>query len=255
MRKAEENIKFVKSLIPSAIALLGIWGVFVLEKYLPFSLVKYGIYPRTLFGLKGILFSPFIHGDLTHVLGNSLPLAVLLFYLSMFYRNLFLRIVLWSVLMTGFWVWASARPSYHIGASGVIYALLAFLFFSGIIRQNRTLLVVSLTVAFFYGSLFWGIFPLEQKVSWESHLCGAISGAVLAIYYRKVGYQRTLYPWQTMSEKDYLAENIQLYGDYYWDPLKQEELQRKQEHQNSTALGDYKVIYHFKPGTENNGNS
>ncbi len=245
--KPKENINFVKSLVPSLIALALIWAVFFLDKYLSFSLTTFGILPRSFVGLRGILFSPFIHVDLNHIAGNSLPLAVLLFYLFTFYRDLFFRFLIWSTLMTGFWVWVSARGSYHIGASGVIYALWSFLFISGIIRKHRTLMIVSLSVAFLYGSFVWGVFPIEDKVSWESHAWGAISGAVLALYYRKVGYQRVPNSWEKVSEQEYLADNIRKYGEYYWDPVKQRQLQLEMEEKASQSLPHYQVFYHFVP--------
>jgi len=249
--KPKENIKFVKSLVPSVFALVVIWSVFLAEKLLPFTFVKYGILPRNLLGLRGIVLSPVIHGDLNHIAGNSIPLAVALFYLFIFYRELFFKVLFWSILMTGFWVWTSARESYHIGASGVIYSLLSFLFFSGLIRRHRSLMVVSLTVAFLYGSFVWGIFPIEDKVSWESHALGAMSGAVLALYYRKIGYQRIPNAWEGMSEEEYLADNIRQYGDFYWDPVKQRQLQQEMEEKASNSYPEYKVYYHFIPETRN----
>lgn len=247
VRKQEENTKYVKDLVPSFIAVVSIWLVFFIEKLLPFSLSKYGILPGSITGLRGIIFSPFLHGDITHVAGNSLPLAILLFYLFSLYRELAFRVIIWSVIMSGFWVWVSARPSYHIGASGLIYGLAAFLFFSGLLRQNIRLMAVSMSVAFFYGSFIWGIFPIEDRVSWESHLWGSISGAVLAVYYRKVGTQKVKHNWDQMSEEEYLKDNIDRFGPFYWDPVKHAEIQRAKEEQHNTADQRYDVIYHYSP--------
>ncbi|MES2629944.1 MAG: rhomboid family intramembrane serine protease [Bacteroidota bacterium] len=247
MRKKEENEKFVKDLLPSAIAVAIIWLVFTVEQFLPFSLAKYGILPKTAIGLRGIALSPFIHGDITHLAGNSLPLAVLLFYLFSVYRELAYRIVFWTIMMTGVWVWASARESYHIGASGIIYGLASFLFFSGLLRRNNRLMAVSMSVAFFYGSFIWGVFPIEEHISWESHLWGAVSGAVLTIYYKKEGPQRVKHVWEQMSEEEYLQDNVQRYGEFYWDPVKHAEIMRAKEEQHNTAPPQYMVIYHFVP--------
>ncbi len=249
MRKKEENTKFVNDLLPSVVALLLIWGVFFAEKFFAFSLSKYGILPGSLVGLRGVIFSPFIHGDISHIANNSLPLAILLFYLFSVYRELAYRILVWTVLMTGIWVWISARQSYHIGASGLIYGLASFLFFSGLLRRDTRLMAVSMTVAFFYGSMIWGIFPIQAKVSFESHLWGGISGAILAIYYRKVGPQRVKYNWEQMSEDEYLRDNIQHFGEYYWDPVKHAEILRAKEEQHNTAEEGYKIVYHFTPTT------
>lgn len=244
MRKKEESTKFVKALLPSVLALCLIWGVFLTEHILGVSFARFGLFPRTFSGLRGILLSPFIHGDITHIANNSLPLAVLLFYLFSLYRELSWKILLWSTLMTGLWVWVAARPSYHIGASGIIYALTFFLFASGLIRRHTQLMAVSMSVAFFYGSLIWGIFPLIEEYSWESHLFGGLSGVVLALYYRKVGLQRVKPLWEQMSEEEYLRENITRFGEFYWDPVKQAEM-RKAEEQQDVSYPGWSVVYHY----------
>ena len=81
-------------------------------------------------------------------------------------------------------VWLGGRPVYHIGASGVVYGLASFIFFSGIYRKNRALLAISLLTIFLYGGMFWGLFPVKEGVSWESHLFGFITGLLIAIYYK-----------------------------------------------------------------------
>jgi membrane associated rhomboid family serine protease len=147
----------------------------------------YGVYPRTLSGMKGIFLSPFIHGDATHLFNNSIPLLVLGTLLFYFYRKISWEVstIIW--LASGLWLWIIGRPSYHIGASSFVYGLAAFLFFSGLIRRNASLLTISLLVVFLYGSLIWGIFPIEEHISWEGHLSGAIAGTVTAWFYRQHG--------------------------------------------------------------------
>ncbi len=147
----------------------------------------YGVYPRTLSGMKGIFLSPFIHGDATHLFNNSIPLLVLGTLLFYFYRKISWEVstIIW--LASGLWLWIIGRPSYHIGASSFVYGLAAFLFFSGLIRRNASLLTISLLVVFLYGSLIWGIFPIEEHISWEGHLAGAIAGTVTAWFYRQHG--------------------------------------------------------------------
>jgi membrane associated rhomboid family serine protease len=243
---SKEKLNIVKSLAPSLVFLSLIWIVFAVEKLTHISFASWGIYPGSVVGLRGIVFSTFIHGDITHIANNSLPLGVLIGYLFTFYRQLAWRVIVFSILMSGFWVWASARPSYHIGASGLIYALTAFLFASGLIRRNLTLMAVSLTIAFLYGSMIWGIFPLEQRVSWESHLWGSLSGGILAVYFRKVGDQRVPYPWETVTEEEYLRDNIVKYGEFYWDPAKQAEIRRAQEEQHHTFSDGVEVVYFYR---------
>jgi membrane associated rhomboid family serine protease len=147
------------------------------------SFANLGIYPHRISGLMGILFSPLIHADAMHLLNNSVPLLVLTIALIYFYKPVALKIFLliWSV--TGLCVWIGGREAYHIGASGVIYGLASFLFFSGIFRKNPKLMAISLLVIFLYGSMVWGIFPFFPDVSWESHLFGLLSGLTFASIY------------------------------------------------------------------------
>jgi hypothetical protein len=103
-------------------------------------------------------------------------------------------------LFTGFWVWLLARESAHIGASGLIYGLVCFLFFSGILRKDTRLMAVSLLVTFLYGSMVWGILPIDQSISWESHLFGSVAGFFCAIYFRHEGPQRPKAQWEIDEE-------------------------------------------------------
>jgi membrane associated rhomboid family serine protease len=102
-----------------------------------------------------------------------------------FYRKIAYKVLFFTYITSGIWVWIMARSAYHIGASGLVYSLVAFIITSGIIRNNIRLLSISLIVVFLYGSLSWGLFPSLPNISWESHLMGAISGIIIAIYYKK----------------------------------------------------------------------
>ncbi len=160
------------------------WAIKGLEIALDISFVSYGIRPRTFEGLDGILFSPFLHGDINHLLANTTPVFFLTWTLFYFYPRLGWRIVIYGGLLLGFWVWIGARPSYHLGASGIVYLLAAFLFFIGLFIKNRQQIAISLLVVFLYGSIIWGILPKEGKTSWEGHLSGFVAGLTLAFYYR-----------------------------------------------------------------------
>lgn len=164
----------------------------ILEIEEGFSFVKLGIYPRKFSGLIGIITSPFIHGDFQHLINNSLPLFILTAAVFYFYDELAYRVFFLIYLMVGIWVWFGARSAYHIGASGLIYGLGAFLFVSGIIRRYPRLMAISLLVAFLYGSMVWGILPIQKEVSWESHLLGACAGVILSFYFRNIGPQKPI---------------------------------------------------------------
>jgi membrane associated rhomboid family serine protease len=151
------------------------------------NLSWYGIYPRTVHGLIGIFAAPLLHADFDHLLSNSLPLLILGTIMFYFYRPIAFQVFFWVYLMTGVWVWAAARESYHIGASGILYGFVSFLFFSGVFRKDTRLLALSMFVVFLYGGTVWGILPFKNGISWESHLLGSLAGLITAYNFKKEG--------------------------------------------------------------------
>lgn len=162
------------------------WFIKGFERLTMLSFSHFGIYPRSQDGLIGILASPFLHGDFTHLMSNTVPFLVLGTAILFFYSRIAAPALLLMYLGTGLGVWLFARSSYHIGASGVVYAFATFLFFSGIFRKDIKSLAIALVVVFLYGGLVYGVLPLYPGVSWESHLIGAIMGGVTAYLFRNV---------------------------------------------------------------------
>ncbi|MBU41749.1 MAG: rhomboid family intramembrane serine protease [Spirochaetaceae bacterium] len=144
-----------------------------------------GVQPRTAQGLAGIVFAPFLHGDWMHLFSNSAPLFLSVWGVSYLYREARFAVLLLCMLLPGAAVWLWDDPHIHIGASGWIYALLAFLFWSGLLRRHPRSIALSLIIVFLYGGMIWRMFPLEAGISWQSHLSGAVAGFLLAILYRK----------------------------------------------------------------------
>ena len=173
---------------------------------------KYGVLPRSLEGLKGVLLSPFIHSDWKHLTNNALPLFVLTSTLGFFYKGIAKEVFLWSWLMSGLWLWAIGRPSFHIGASGLLYALASFLFFSGFIRKHTKLMSISMFVVFLYGGMLWGIFPMKKHISWEGHLSGALAGLILAYWFKDNGPPKQVYQYEI---DELLEEQEQKYNYEY----------------------------------------
>ncbi|MCX7987386.1 MAG: rhomboid family intramembrane serine protease [Bacteroidales bacterium] len=201
------------------------WCVKLIELSLNTSFYYLGIYPQQIKGLYGILFAPFIHENLKHLINNSIPFLLFAWGVFYFYRSIAMKILLWVWLMTGLWVWVGARPAYHIGASGIVYGLAFFLFFSGAIRKTPALAAVSLIVVFLYGSMIWGIFPFIPDVSWESHLSGGLAGLILAFLYRKEGPQPPQYEWENELDEEDINEML----DEYLEKKKTFNLTRKDE--------------------------
>lgn len=173
----------ISFIVPSRMLFL-MWLVFFVELNFGIRLSVFGILPREPIGLLGILFAPLLHGSLVHLISNTLPLLFLGVTLYFFYGRIAKKVFLLSYFLTGSLVWLFGRTSFHIGASGLIYGIASFLFFSGIVRAEFKSLVISIAVMLTYGGLVWGVLPTVPGVSWESHLFGALVGGVAAYVYR-----------------------------------------------------------------------
>jgi membrane associated rhomboid family serine protease len=163
-----------------------LWWVGMLETLARVDLVEYGIYPRKLSGLLGILTAPFIHGSLGHLFSNTVPIVVLGTTLLYGYPKSARVVIPALFLGTGLGVWLFGRASYHIGASGLTFGMMFFVFTIGMLRWDRRAIGLSLVVFFLYGGMIWGVFPTEPNVSYESHLAGALVGVALAFLLRRL---------------------------------------------------------------------
>ncbi|MFM2207793.1 MAG: hypothetical protein RL213_1768 [Bacteroidota bacterium] len=228
---------FQAALLPLLFALT-LWAIRLLTGS-DASMVHWGIRPRTADGLIGIFTCPFIHADNDHLLSNTLPILVVGTALIFFYRSISLRVISMIWLLGGFWTWLMARDSYHIGASGLIYGAVVFLFFSGIFRKDVRLMGISFLVVFLYGSLAWGILPIDPAQSWEAHLTGSLAGLFASVYYRNRGPQRTRYSWEDEPEEP-TEGSVTNDGDMPND---------------DSSSNSMKITYHYLPGEKRDGAS
>ena len=226
--------------------LLSIWSVFWYETKFHENFHHLGVYPREVFGLKGILFSPFLHGDFQHLVNNSLALLVLLPILFFFYRKQAFIVVVFGILFSGLGTWLLGRPSYHIGASGLIYVLVSFIFFKGIFTKYYRLMAVSFLVVLLYGGMVWYMFPeVENGISWEGHLSGFVTGLAMALIIRTPQFGKPImYNWEHPNfkpEEDPFIRNFDESGNFNPTPkIKEGENEIKNYFTSSM-----KVIYDF----------
>lgn len=224
------HFQFSKTnVIVPLLGMIIIWLVYWMELQMGINLNDFGILPRTVSGLKGVLFSPFIHGSLEHLYNNTIPLGILLMALFYFYRNLAWRILFYGVLLSGFLTWCIGRTSYHIGASGLIYVLASFIFFKGVFSSYFRLIALSLIVVFIYGSLLWYIFPVKEGISWEGHLSGFLTGLLLAIIFKVHIPVHNKYDWENEDyneDEDPFLKHFDENGNFRELPV-EDEIEKK----------------------------
>lgn len=180
---------------------LCMWIFEISEIIFNIHIVTLGIFPRTFSGLTGIITAPLVHGSINHLMSNTFPIILLGSGTIYFYKNASKYVLPLIYLLTNFLVWAMARQAYHIGSSGLIYGMVTFLFFSGVIRRDRRSIALALLVTFLYGSLVWGVLPLQNGSSWESHLFGSFVGIACAIFFRKTDPYKK-YDWEDEPDSE-----------------------------------------------------
>ena len=248
MEKQHDNpFQFTKAVILLPLFfVLTLWLVFWYELQFQHNLSHFGIYPREVYGLKGILFSPFLHGDIEHLANNSVALLVLLPILRYFYKEQSFVVLLFGIIFSGLGTWLLGRPSYHIGASGLIYALVSFIFFKGIFTKYYRLVALSFTIVILYCGSVWYMFPnVKEGISWEGHLAGFLVGLALALVLKTPQFSKPIfYEWEKPDfnpELDPFMKNFDEKGNFN-PPPKPEEVIR--EYFNSSM----KVVYEFLGG-------
>jgi membrane associated rhomboid family serine protease len=193
--RARANFRLAVKLALGLVALL--WFVQLLNWGLGLGVQDFGVRPREWVGLPGILFAPLVHGGFAHLMANTLPLLILGTAMLYLYPNAALKVLPAVYLGPGVAVWLFARGGVHVGASGLIYGLVSYIFVAGLIRRDRRAIAASLLVSFLYGASVWGVFPIERGVSWETHLAAALIGLALAIALQHLDIPpRRRYSWE-----------------------------------------------------------
>lgn len=181
-----------------------LWLLKSVELMTGLSLVEFGILPGKLSGMLGILLAPLIHGSFEHLVANTLPIFILGVCILHIYPRAAFHSLPIIYIVSGIGVWLFARPVYHIGASGLSYGLMFFIFVIGILRRDRLAIAISMLVFFLYGSMVWGILPHDPNISFEYHFFGAMTGLVLAFIMKdrdpKIPVKR--YAWEDENDEE-----------------------------------------------------
>ncbi len=217
--------------------------VYAYDNFFDLNLYRYGVYPRRLSGLVGVIAGPFIHSsvDYTHLFNNSAPAFILTWLLFYNFRNIATKVFLLTYVFTGLLVWFFGRESYHIGMSGVIYGLTSFLMISGFLSKNVRIAGISLLVIFLYGSLIWGIFPQTTNVSWEGHFFGFFIGILLAILFRKQLPQPAKFRYEIEEELG-IEPEIE-----YWNTTLPPQVSENDKPIHQVYNDPFQVVYTFVP--------
>jgi membrane associated rhomboid family serine protease len=254
MKKSNDNFgSWQEAFTLSALLLLLMWLFYWAQHLFSFDFYQLGLRPQTLSGLWGILFMPLIHSKegFEHILNNSIPTFFMFSAIIYYYRAIAFQFFIYSWLGTGIilWLFVPNVNTVHIGMSGMVYAMSSFLFTSGVLRKYLPLQAISLFLVFVYGSMVWGIFPTQERISWEGHLIGFSIGIFLALVYKKQGPQRHKFNYEI--EKELGIEPPDLEGIWHENLANQQreldEIERMKTEQKNT----FKIIYHYtKPNQD-----
>jgi membrane associated rhomboid family serine protease len=205
------NNKFYYSVFIPLTFPVVMWMVYLISLSLNLDLGRMGILPRDMIGILGIISGPIVHANFSHLLSNTMPLLILGWTIFFFYSKVSYKAFIVIYVLTGLLVWLFAREVYHIGASGIVYGLVSFLFFSGIFRRDNKSIAIALIVTFLYGGIVWGVLPGQKGISWESHLFGGIAGIITAFIFRKIDPQKK-YDWED-EEDDFDVDELEVSYD------------------------------------------
>ena len=247
--KSNQQFKFSPEVILFPLGfIMFLWLIFAIEIRFGLNFNSFGIFPQKLIGLRGIIFSPFIHGGIEHLYHNTIPLFILSASLFYFYKPIAFKIIIYGILFSGLFTWIIGRPSYHIGASGLIYVLASFIFFKGVFAKHYRLVALSLLVVFLYGSMVWNVLPIKDGVSWEGHLSGLVIGFLFALLFKKQIAKPKKYKWEQPDyneEEDEFLKHFDENG-YFIESLPEENSIDEDLDITSTNTFSTQVNYVFK---------
>ncbi|MBO6515690.1 MAG: rhomboid family intramembrane serine protease [Bacteroidia bacterium] len=239
-------LRVVDDILWPAVFIVFFWVLFFANEAYSLGLNRMGVQPHEIEGLLGILFMPFLHGDFSHLFSNTIPFLVAGSFIFHFYGRSSWSIFFAVWLFSGLGVWLfGAERSIHIGASGMVYGMVAFLLTTGFIRKNKNLTAVAFILVFLYGSMIWGLFPQyswihKMNISWEGHLFGTLTGIAMAFLYRHRGPE---------DDKDPFEED-EVMPQWWIDMENEKALQEEQQRLQRPRPTIFRIVYRPKDKDE-----
>ncbi len=248
----DTSTQIFKTALKYSLSLVGIiFAVHLYTLYFNISLTHWGIFPRETSGLMGILTAPFVHGSWHHLFSNAAPLLVTTTIIYFFYPRVAVASFVFIYLLTGITVWLFGRSSFHIGASGIVYGLVSFIFWTGIFRRNMKSIILALVVTILYSGYLGGIVPFKEGVSWESHLLGGIMGIFVAFLFKGIIEQdeEDYDPWADEKDqeatyffpRDVFAMTRQERWEVEQEQLRLQQIRQAEEQQQLDRLNDLDI--------------
>ena len=199
-----DRLRMAYAALGSAALVGGIWLAWLGSWLLGWDMDNLGIRPRDVHGLIGILTAPLVHASFAHLMSNTLPLGILAALTLYAYPRATRYALPFIWIASGLGVWLWARPSIHVGISGIAHGLMFFLFFMGLLRRDRLAIAISLMVFFLYGGMVMTVLPRDPQISFEYHLFGALSGVIAAVFLRHFDPMpaRKRYSWEDEDQQD-----------------------------------------------------
>ncbi|MBT8323795.1 MAG: rhomboid family intramembrane serine protease [Winogradskyella sp.] len=240
----DQQFKYSTStVVYPVLMVLILWLTFWFQVRVNSGIKSFGIRPQQFEGLVGVFTSPFLHSDINHLYNNSIPLLVLNMALFYFYHKIAWKVLFFGIIVSGLLTWIIGSSGNHIGASGLIYVLVSFIFFKGIFAKHYRLIALSLLVIFLYGSLIWYVFPIKDGMSWEGHLGGLITGLVFALIFKKQVAKPERYVWEDPSyneEEDEFMKHFDENGNFI------EHKEQESYNSDSEIDNDLDIRYNYK---------
>jgi membrane associated rhomboid family serine protease len=237
---------FIDSMRLPAILIGILWAIHLHQEIFSWDPGVYGIMSRRVWGLQGILTGPLVHGNWSHLISNSVPLFVLTAMATYFYKKVAVRAFWLIYFFTGCSVWLFARDVSHIGASGVVYGLVAFIFWNGIFRRSLRSIMLAGIVILLYSGMFAGVLPDQEGVSWESHLLGSIVGIVISFWFKSTLEDEEIEKENAHTDTAYTEKQFFLPRDVF-DMTKAQRIALAQEEEARRQAEEQQTRTYYNP--------